>query len=64
MKKLKLIDEIVREPAGGAHANREKAFEIVRDKIAKHYQALEKLSPKELIAKRMEKYTGMGVFKG
>lgn len=64
MKKLKLIDEIVREPAGGAHANREKTFEIVRDKIAKHYQDLEKLSPKDLIAKRMEKYTGMGVFKG
>jgi acetyl-CoA carboxylase carboxyl transferase subunit alpha len=64
MKKLKLIDEIVREPAGGAHANRERTFEIVRDKIAKHYQDLEKLSPKDLIAKRMEKYTGMGVFKG
>lgn len=64
MKKLKLIDEIVREPAGGAHANREKTFEIVRDKIAKHFEELEKLSPKELIAKRMEKYTGMGVYKG
>lgn len=64
MKKLKLIDEIVREPAGGAHANRERTFEIVRDKIAKHYQDLEKLSPKDLISKRMEKYTGMGVFKG
>jgi acetyl-CoA carboxylase carboxyl transferase subunit alpha len=64
MKKLKLIDEIVREPAGGAHANRERTFEIVRDKIARHYQDLEKLSPKDLIAKRMEKYTGMGVFKG
>ncbi|MGB5189285.1 acetyl-CoA carboxylase carboxyltransferase subunit alpha [Robiginitalea sp.] len=64
MKKLKLIDEIVREPAGGAHTNREKTFEIVRDKIAKHYQDLEKLSPKDLIGKRMEKYTGMGVYKG
>ena len=64
MKKLKLIDEIVREPVGGAHANREKTFEIVRDKIAKHYEDLEKLSPKDLIAKRMEKYTGMGVYKG
>lgn len=64
MKKLKLIDEIVREPAGGAHANREKTFEIVRDKITKHFEELEKLSPKELIAKRMEKYTGMGVYKG
>jgi acetyl-CoA carboxylase carboxyl transferase subunit alpha len=64
MKKLKLIDEIVREPAGGAHADREKAFEIVKNKIAKHVQDLQKLSPKDLVAKRMEKYTSMGVFQG
>ena len=29
MKRLKLIDEIVREPAGGAHSDREKTFEII-----------------------------------
>ena len=64
MKKLKLIDEIVREPAGGAHADRQKTFEIVSNKIAKHYRDLQKLSPKELVKKRMEKYSSMGVFKG
>ncbi len=64
MKRLKLIDEIVREPAGGAHSNREKAFDIVSNKIAKHYQELKKLSPKELVDSRMEKYSSMGVFKG
>jgi len=64
MKKLKLIDEIVREPAGGAHADRAKTFEIVSNKIAKHYQDLQKLSPNELVKKRMEKYSSMGVFKG
>ena len=64
MKRLKLIDEIVREPAGGAHSNREKAFDIVSNKIAKHYQELKKLSPKELVETRMEKYSSMGVFKG
>ncbi len=64
MKKLRLIDEIVKEPVGGAHCNREKAFEIVKNKIAKHYQELEKLSPKELVAQRMDKYLSMGVFKG
>ncbi|MDG1572526.1 acetyl-CoA carboxylase carboxyltransferase subunit alpha [Robiginitalea sp. M366] len=63
MKRLKLIDEIVREPAGGAHSNREKAFEIVKNKIAKHYQELQKLSPEELVAQRMDKYGSMGVFK-
>jgi acetyl-CoA carboxylase carboxyl transferase subunit alpha len=64
MKRLKLIDEIVREPAGGAHSDREKTFEIVKNKITKYFQELEKLSPKELVKQRMEKYAEMGVFDG
>ncbi|MDT7829918.1 acetyl-CoA carboxylase carboxyltransferase subunit alpha [Pricia sp. S334] len=64
MKKLKLIDEIVREPAGGAHANRDKTFEIVKNKIRTHYEELEKLSPKELVEQRMDKYSQMGVYNG
>ncbi len=64
MKKLKLIDEIVREPAGGAHANREKTFEIVKGKITSNYEELQKLSPKELVNRRMDKYANMGVFNG
>ncbi len=64
MKKLKLIDEIVREPAGGAHTNREKTFEIVKNKITANYEELQKLSPKELVNRRMDKYANMGVFNG
>ncbi|MCG2459439.1 acetyl-CoA carboxylase carboxyltransferase subunit alpha [Flavobacteriaceae bacterium F89] len=64
MKKLKLIDEIVKEPVGGAHSNRQKTFEIVKNKIALHYADLKKLSPKELVKSRMEKYDNMGVFNG
>ena len=64
MKKLKLIDEIVREPAGGAHRNREKTFEIVKNKITTHFEELKKLSPKELVDSRMDKYLNMGVFNG
>jgi len=64
MKKLKLIDEIVREPAGGAHANREKTFDVVKNKIVAQFEALEKLSPKELVNSRMDKYAQMGVFNG
>ena len=64
MKKLKIIDEIVREPSGGAHSNREKTFEIVKNKISKQYEELKKLSPKELVATRMDKYANMGVFNG
>jgi acetyl-CoA carboxylase carboxyl transferase subunit alpha len=64
MKKLKLIDEIVKEPEGGAHSNREKTFEIVKNKIVKHYEELKKLSPKDLVQQRMDKYANMGVFNG
>ncbi len=64
MKKLKLIDEIVREPLGGAHTNREKTFETLKNKISNHFAALQKLSPKELVKNRMDKYANMGVFNG
>jgi acetyl-CoA carboxylase carboxyl transferase subunit alpha len=62
MKKLKLIDEIIREPAGGAHSNRTKNFNTVKNKISAHFAELEKLSPKELVNQRMNKYAEMGVF--
>lgn len=64
MKKQKLIDEIVKEPLGGAHSNREVIFTSVRDKILENYKELKNLSPKDLIEKRMDKYANMGVFKG
>ncbi|WP_040250674.1 acetyl-CoA carboxylase carboxyltransferase subunit alpha [Psychroserpens mesophilus] len=64
MKKLKLVDEIIKEPLGGAHTDREKTFLAVRDAIVKTYEDLKNLSPKELVKQRMDKYTNMGVFKG
>ena len=63
MKKLKLIDEIIKEPEGGAHRNREQTFEIVKKKILSHFKELDKSSPKDLIQVRMDKYTEMGSFK-
>jgi len=62
MKKLALIDEIVREPLGGAHLDREKTFKTVATKILNHYQTLKNLSPKEMVAARMDKYAAMGEF--
>lgn len=64
MKKQKLIDEIVKEPLGGAHSNREKTFEIVAKAIVKSFDQLKNLSPKELVKNRMDKYAEMGVYNG
>lgn len=64
MKKLKLVDEIIKEPLGGAHRDRKKTFLSVSNAITKHYEALKNLSPKDLVSQRMDKYTQMGVYKG
>lgn len=62
MKRMSLVDEIVNEPLGGAHSNREKTFDTVRNTIVKHYKNLAALTPKELVKQRMEKYFEMGVY--
>ncbi len=63
MKKLKLVDQIIKEPLGGAHTDREKTFLTVRDAIVKAYDQFKNLSPKELVNQRMDKYFQMGVYK-
>ncbi|MBE0423900.1 MAG: acetyl-CoA carboxylase carboxyltransferase subunit alpha [Lutibacter sp.] len=64
MKKQKLIDGIIKEPLGGAHFDRETAFKEVEKTILKAFDELKKLTSKDLVKKRMEKYAEMGVFKG
>ncbi len=63
MKKLKLIDEIVKEPLGGAHSDRATTFITVSKAITTAYSVLKKLSPTELVNQRMKKYSEMGSFK-
>ncbi|WP_243472398.1 acetyl-CoA carboxylase carboxyltransferase subunit alpha [Winogradskyella sp. MH6] len=63
MKRMKLVDQIIKEPLGGAHTDREKTFLAVRDAIVKSYEELKNLSPKELVKNRMNKYDEMGVYK-
>ncbi len=62
MKKMKLVDKIINEPLGGAQNDREKIFATVSDAIANTYSEFKNLSPKELVKKRMDKYSQMGVF--
>jgi len=64
MKKMKLIDEIVKEPLGGAHTDKISTFTSVKDAILKSYDEFRNLSPEDLVTQRMEKYESMGVFKG
>jgi len=64
MKKMGLIDKIIKEPLGGAHSNREAIFKTVSKEIVTSYREFKNLSPEELVEKRMDKYSQMGVYKG
>ena len=63
MKKLKLIDGIIKEPIGGAHADREGAFAKVKEQIVLAFEELKDLSETDLVMQRMDKYAEMGVYK-
>jgi acetyl-CoA carboxylase carboxyl transferase subunit alpha len=62
MLENKLVDGIIDEPLGGAHAYPEEMFERVKKVIVKELKALKKLDPEERIRLRMKKYTDMGVY--
>ena len=63
MKRLKLIDGIIQEPVGGAHSDREGAFKAVQAQIVSAFDELKDLNDIDLVAKRMDKYAEMGVYK-
>jgi acetyl-CoA carboxylase carboxyl transferase subunit alpha len=60
--RLKLIDEIIPEPLGGAHQDPEAAGEALREALVRHLAELRKLRPEKLVRRRVEKYAAMGTF--
>jgi acetyl-CoA carboxylase carboxyl transferase subunit alpha len=57
----KLIDGIIKEPLGGAHANREEMFGIMKAELLKHLSELKALDANERVNQRIEKFCAMGV---
>ena len=62
LKELGIIDEIVREPLGGAHKDFDAAAEFLKKALKKNLAELEKLSAQEIKENRYQKYRKMGVF--
>jgi len=59
----KLIDGIIPEPLGGAHANPEESFRFVKVEILKHIKELERMNSDAMVKARIEKFCSMGVVK-
>jgi len=59
---LGVIDEIVPEPVGGAHANHEDSARALQGALTKHLDDLRRYKPEKLVRRRREKFLRMGAF--
>ncbi|OFY71866.1 MAG: acetyl-CoA carboxylase carboxyltransferase subunit alpha [Bacteroidetes bacterium RIFCSPLOWO2_12_FULL_37_12] len=62
MLEQKLIDDIIPEPLGGAHANPQQMVETMRKVLVKELKELSAIPSNLLIQKRIEKFSNMGLF--
>ncbi|HCI58004.1 MAG: acetyl-CoA carboxylase carboxyltransferase subunit alpha [Bacteroidetes bacterium] len=61
MLSLKLIDGIIKEPAGGAHRNPEEIFATVKKEINMQLGGLLKVTATDRVNNRIDKFCAMGV---
>lgn len=62
LKELGIIDEIVKEPAFGAHRDHDAAAELLGEALERHLVELEKKPGDELREDRRKKFLAMGFF--
>ena len=58
--KLGVIDEIIREPLGGAHRHHKRMAILLKKALRKNLQSVSQLVPEALTKKRYEKFRKLG----
>jgi len=61
-KRLGVIDEVVPEPAGGAHRKPEAAAGSLRERLRHHLAGFRAMSGEELVAQRYQRFRALGVW--
>ena len=64
LQELKLVDDVIPEPLGGAHQNHDAAIANLRKAVVHHLDELTKLPVEKLLDQRYEKFRRMGFFAG
>jgi acetyl-CoA carboxylase carboxyl transferase subunit alpha len=59
---LKVIDEVVPEPKGGAHADHEAAAKALQLTVNRHLEELRKMRPEKLVRRRRQKFLRLGAW--
>jgi acetyl-CoA carboxylase carboxyl transferase subunit alpha len=57
---LKVIDEVIPEPVGGAHTNHEASAAALQETLIRNLEELRKLKPDKLVRRRRDKFLKMG----
>lgn len=60
--KMKVVDEVIPEPFGGAHEDPPVAAQNVKAALVRHLAALREFSPAKLVDARYERFRRMGVY--
>tara|TARA_B100000085_G_scaffold107545_1_gene98077 strand:- start:186 stop:1175 length:990 start_codon:yes stop_codon:yes gene_type:complete len=61
LKKLKIIDEIIEEPLGGAHRDYDLISSSIKDSLIKNLSALNTLSMEQLLDRRYKRLVEIGI---
>ncbi|MGA0900921.1 MAG: acetyl-CoA carboxylase carboxyltransferase subunit alpha [Luteolibacter sp.] len=64
LKELQLIDDVIKEPVGGAHHDHIATAASMREVVCRHLQELSKLKQKELLEGRYQKFRKFGEWQG
>jgi acetyl-CoA carboxylase carboxyl transferase subunit alpha len=59
---LKVIDEAIPEPVGGAHTNHEASAAALQESLIRNLEDLRRLKPDKLVRRRREKFLKMGAW--
>jgi acetyl-CoA carboxylase carboxyl transferase subunit alpha len=59
---LKLVDEVLREPLGGAHRDHDSIAVTLKASVLRYLDQLVELSPEKLVEQRQHRIAGFGVF--
>jgi len=58
--KMKIIDEIIKEPTGGAHRNKEQVIFSTKEILTKYLEEFRKYTREEILEQRKEKFLNIG----
>ena len=61
LKKLKIIDEIIEEPLGGAHRDYDQISSSIKDSLIKNLSALNCMSMEQLLDRRYKRLVEIGI---